>query len=378
MSGDPKYPRRRALPDDDKGLPPLPAWNSASPGRTDDTPRQDGSAGRKVPSYAHQRQPYQGPQFETILKALGAVLVITALVVGIFIARPDRGGSPAATATSSAVVVIASDEPPLVSVEGTPQAPAAFDARNANFTICLDPGHGGSDMGHQRSATAAVPAMDESYFNLAIAKELRQRLLERGFDVIMTRADDEEVNAEDFDANNDGKAGISGSSTEDSGNAANLDELQSRIDRCNDGSADVLLSIHVDGSIDPAVRGSLVWFSEERAFRQQNQVLAALIYEELETQMRAVGYPWIGQGVFTTDQVGQDNSHDQQQMLLIDGDRPELKEPSAMPGVVVEVLTLTSDADATFLSGDQGIATIAVALDQAIVRFVETSLRGSG
>ncbi len=360
-------------------FPPLPAWDSGAPKRTGRTPdAKPQLAAGKVPPYATQQEQRSAPELETILKAAGIVLVVTALAVAAIIALPGGGGRSTPPTTTTGAVVMTSSEAEVLAISGTPVADSSFDARNGKLTICIDPGHGGKDMGFQRTATSAVPAMDESYFALAIAKDLQHRLLERGFRVILTRADDHEVNINDFDANKDGFTEVGGASTEESKHAGMLDEMQSRIDVCNDGRADLLISIHVDGSSDPAVRGSRVWFNAGRPFGSENEAFSQLIYEELETQMRAMGYPWIGQGVFDVSQIGEDNSHAQTQRLLIDGERPELKEPSAMPGSVVEVLTLTSDADATFLSSPQGVGTISVALDQAIIRFVEASLRETG
>ncbi len=260
--------------------------------------------------------------------------------------------------------------------ESTPVAEASFDARNSSIVICIDPGHGGKDMGHQRAATAAAPAMDESYFNLTIARDLEQRLEARGFQVVLTRNDDVAVNVVDFDANQDGQTRGAGSSTEEAELAGSIDEMQARIDRCNDGRADLLISIHVGGSPDPALRGSRVIYDPSRTFAAENQLLASLIYEELGEQARHAGYPWIGQGVFdAASMVERDEPEFYLQLLLLAGERAELKEPSAMPGAIVEVLTLTNDADAVFLSTEQGIVATGRALDQAIIRFVEETLR---
>jgi len=378
MSIDPDYPRGRTPHQERGDLPPLPAWN-ARPGREIDPALPVGTAApnSRVPPFAGRKDKHFAPQLETVLKALGVVLVITAIVVGAFIARPGGNGSPQSTATSGAVV-IASSEAQVISVSGTPPPPSVFDARNGEITVCIDAGHGGKDMGYQRAATASVPAMDESFFALAIAKDLEQRLKERGFKVILTRTDDHEVNINDVDANQDGQVEVGGSSSQESQHAGQLDEMQSRIDVCNDGRADLLISVHVDGSSDPTVRGSRIWFSQEREFAAQNQTLASLTYEELETQIRAAAYPWVGQGIFDLSQVPEDNDHANVQRLLLDDERPDLKEPSAMPGVVVEVLTLSSDADATFLASEQGLSSVSAALDQAVTRFVDSTLRTTG
>lgn len=374
-SGNPGDRRARRQEGD---FPPLPAWKSGAPERSGRPSEKEQAASARVPQYATAREQRSAPEFETILKAAGVVLIISALAVAAIIALTGGDERSVPATTTAGAVVLASSEAQVLTVSGTPNAESSFDERNGKLTICIDPGHGGKDMGYQRTASSAVPAMDESYFALAIAKDLEQRLLERGFQVILTRADDHEVNVNDFDANQDGVTEVGGSSNDQATHAGMLDEMQSRIDVCNDGRADLMISIHVDGSSDPAVRGSRVWFNRERSFAVENEAFSRLVYEELESQMRAVGYPWIGQGVFDTAQIADDNTHAQTQRLLIDGERSDLKEPSAMPGAVVEVLTLTSDADATFLSGHQGVATISVALDQAIIRFVEASLRETG
>lgn len=372
MSIDSDNPRRRRNePDGGSAFEPLPAWNASA--LEPDPP----SPSTSVPPYVERRQWHIAAQTETLLKALGAVLVVSALVVAAVLAFKGSGDGADPTPTAGAAVVMAPSNAPVVTI-ATPAGDLAYDERNAEITICIDAGHGGNDMGYQRTATSNVPAMDESYFNLAIAKELEQRLLQRGFVVIMTRTDDNDVNVNDVDSNNDGQTGGRDSQTDASIVPGDLDEIQSRIDVCNDGRADLLVSIHVDGSSDPAVRGSRVWYSETRPFTQENQALAGLMYEKLEEQMRQVGYPWIGRGISNENDVSNASQHAQLQQLLIGPEREELKEPSAMPGVVVEVLTITSDADATFLSSEQGLSTIATALDQAILQFVETSLRSDG
>lgn len=355
---------------------PLPAWDAPTRQRAPQT-----ATPTRVPPSFHEHSEtaprVPAPQSETVLKAIGVVLVLSALIVAVILALPGGDSTAVPTATGGAAVVMAPIETPGQAL-ASPIDELAYDERNSQFTICIDAGHGGDDIGFQRTATSDVPAMDESYFNLSIAKELESRLRARGFLVVMTRSTDQEVNADDFDANNDGQSGAGDSAGSETLDAATLDEMQSRIDRCNDSKADVLVSLHVDGSSDPSVRGSRVWYVAGRPFGQLNQSLAALVYEELEHQMRDVGYPWIGQGIVETGDSVTAGSHAQLQQLLIGPDRKGLKEPSAMPGVVVEVLTLTSDADAAFLASEQGISTIATALDQAIVRFVDASLRGAG
>ena len=51
-------------------------------------------------------------------------------------------------------------------------------------TICLDPGHGGRDTGNR------VGSHNEKTYTLALARELRDQLLDLGFQVFLTRNDD--------------------------------------------------------------------------------------------------------------------------------------------------------------------------------------------
>jgi N-acetylmuramoyl-L-alanine amidase len=58
-------------------------------------------------------------------------------------------------------------------------------------TICIDAGHGGKDPGHKAGSRL------EKTYSLAMARELRTRLVEAGFTVVMTRRDDEFVDHPD-------------------------------------------------------------------------------------------------------------------------------------------------------------------------------------
>lgn len=64
-----------------------------------------------------------------------------------------------------------------------PRLPAGKRIR----TICLDAGHGGKDPGHKTGSRL------EKTYTLALAKELRTRLVAAGFNVVMTRREDEFV-----------------------------------------------------------------------------------------------------------------------------------------------------------------------------------------
>lgn len=96
-------------------------------------------------------------------------------------------------------------------------------------TICLDPGHGGSDPG----ATGPSGSYEKDN-TLAIALLLRQKLERNGARVIMTRESDQ-------------KAGYPDSTPEE--------DLAARVAIANQSGASIFLSIHNDGFPHPSASG---------------------------------------------------------------------------------------------------------------------------
>ena len=56
------------------------------------------------------------------------------------------------------------------------------------------------------------------------------------------------------DVNRDGQTRENGATDADAAHNAQLDEMQARIDYCNDEKADLLISLHFDGSRTEPVR----------------------------------------------------------------------------------------------------------------------------
>ncbi len=70
----------------------------------------------------------------------------------------------------------------------------------------------------------------------------------------------------------------------------NLDELQARINICNEAGADLLVSMHVNGYSNGDPRGYETWFTREREFGDRNAVFATLAYAHLKEQLGYIGY----------------------------------------------------------------------------------------
>lgn len=106
-----------------------------------------------------------------------------------------------------------------------------------NKIICIDPGHGGADVG--AIGTLNGEKIYEKDINMAIAKPLRDLLKAAGAKVIMTHATDKDVYAAYAD---DAK------------------ELQARCDIANKAGADAFVSIHIDSFANTAIDGTTVYY----------------------------------------------------------------------------------------------------------------------
>ena len=99
-----------------------------------------------------------------------------------------------------------------------------------NKIIVIDPGHGGSSPG----ASTPDSGVSEKNLTLITSEKIRNRLLEEGYTVIMTRDDDRFL------------------------------ELQDRADVANDIDADLFLSIHYNSAGSSSANGTEGWYSDYR------------------------------------------------------------------------------------------------------------------
>jgi N-acetylmuramoyl-L-alanine amidase len=233
--------------------------------------------------------------------------------------------------------------------------------------VCLDPGHGGSDLGYTRLAAAGQPAMAEADYNLAHAYDLADRLRADGFAVVMTRRTPNAVNAAGADVNGDGRT------IADSERAGELDELQARIDICNEAGADLLVSMHVNGYDQPSLtaRGYETWYTGGRPYGELSGRFANLIYDALGEEMGAAGYQAVGREINNDDEISVDESDPVlfDHMIMTGPDVPGMIRASEMPAAIVECLFISDDADAAFLATEVGHDAIVSAYEAAIVEY---------
>lgn len=240
----------------------------------------------------------------------------------------------AAPATSPPPAPLPSDQP----------AQPALTASGGIRTIAIDPGHGGEDAGAK-----GVAGTLEKDVTLAIARRLKALLEARlGVRVVMTRDDDRAV------------------------------PVENRSATANNNKADLLVSLHANGSFRPEVAGASVSVA---AFRQADLTMDVLAPERL---------PVFGGGLRTIEVIpwnlAQIPHRDQSErfaetvLASMTGVLPvsaralehaplRVLESANMPAVLVEVGYLTNAEQETALAGPELQGIVGQVLLDAIVRF---------
>lgn len=155
----------------------------------------------------------------TFLVIINIVLLLSVLVLGIFLARANMGKSK--------------------------QQTVKLKKANDTYTVCVDAGHGGSDVG--------AVGLDGSYEkddNLRLALKVKDALEKSGVNVIMTRSDDSDT------------------------------QLDSRSVIANKAKADLLVSLHRNSTAKAnTTKGIEIWIhssGSERSYAAADDILSSL------------------------------------------------------------------------------------------------------
>jgi N-acetylmuramoyl-L-alanine amidase len=322
--------------------PPPP---DSGPPRLPDLPGDNGGGGRRGPGNSR-------------LIIFGISLFAAMLLIAYLPFGPLGGDDDKSTPTPSATLPSILDEPEDTGAEATTAANEPR-AEAGQAIVCIDPGHGGWDPGWVRSdqevegnGPYGLPHANEAEINLGMAWMLRERLEAMGYFVVMTRESGAAVNAFDEDVNEDGQTSTNVEEGEVAEQLRDRDELQARINVCNEADADILISVHVNGFDNQSARGYEVFYTAEREFGEQNQALATFIYREMDTALRETDMGGFGRGA-DPDTEAEVVRHDfgTSRHYIMTG--PAFEEgsidPSLMPGVIVECAFLSNDLDAAWL-----------------------------
>ena len=228
-----------------------------------------------------------------------------------------------------------------------PDPRAVIAATRTWQTIVIDPGHGGDDVG-----VRTAKGVEEKQLTLDIARRLRAMVESRlGLRVILTREDDRALGLDErASVANNGKANllislhVNGSRVPDT---AGAEVFHLQLDR---ESAEVVRAATAEGAALPTIGGTvrrldlIPWDLAQARHLDQSSVLASVLQEELQRQVPMSGHP-IRQAPM------------------------RLLAAANMPAALVEVAYLTNPQQEARLATDDFKTTVAQAVFSAIVRF---------
>lgn len=194
------------------------------------------------------------------------------------------------------------------------------DAKNVlkGKIICIDPGHGGTDVG----AIGHIGGKDvyEKNITLSIALPLRDMLTSAGAKVVMTRDTDKDVYGPWADAD---------------------PELQARCDIANEAHADAFVSIHIDSFSNSSVDGTTAYYNAKSS---KDLLLAQMMHQ---ATMNSLSIP--DRGVKSNDFY--------------------VNVYTTMPSVLMEMGFITNDHRVKMLTSSWGPRGIAQSLFNGLVNY---------
>lgn len=187
--------------------------------------------------------------------------------------------------------------------------------------ICIDPGHGGTDVG----AIGHIGGKDvyEKNITLSIALPLRDMLTSAGAKVVMTRDTDKDVYGPWADAD---------------------PELQARCDIANEAHADAFVSIHIDSFSNSSVDGTTAYYNAKSS---KDLLLAQMMHQ---ATMNSLSIP--DRGVKSNDFY--------------------VNVYTTMPSVLMEMGFITNDHRVKMLTSSWGPRGIAQSLFNGLVNYFAT------
>ena len=303
-----------------------------------------------------------------------ATLAATAVAVQTTTAMPAPTAEPSATPTpnpASNAAPAASTAP--VSAAPTVVVPAPRDPRpiaalprvSGSRVVVLDPGHAVEEVG------AAANGIVEKHSNLDMALRVEAVLVVQGVRVALTRRAD--VRA------------FAGESQSGAFNVTRRD-LQARIDLANESNADVFVSLHSNGSASTADRGVETYYDGARPFADQSRTLAVLVQSSVVSEAAAAGYPVADRGAkddtclrgfqgrcFPLFVLGPARVTNGAELVQRDPGASVVATSSRateMPGVLAELLFISSPADAALLQNDDARNAMARGVARGVIEFL--------
>jgi len=241
------------------------------------------------------------------------------------------GGGPASS--TEIVPASATATPTISSVPSSATVDAVAPRPAQHHVVAISAGHGGPNnvgaVHHDRLGNVDLVEKD---LNLDIARRLDVLLRGDGFTTVLIR---------DCDCSVSPKGGAETP-------AQIRAESQARADIANDHGAEVLVVIHHNGSEEPLLAGTEVYYDPARAFGDQSRKLATAIHDGLIASLRGLPYDVTDRGVKDDAPIGQ--RYGQPHTFLF-GDAPGFR-ATQMPGALGEALFVSNDTEAALLQRD--------------------------
>ena len=219
------------------------------------------------------------------------------------------------TKTTSKTSTTTSDK-----ASAAPKVTVSADAKRVlkGKIICIDPGHGGTDVG--AIGRLGGKEIYEKNITLSIALPLRDMLTSAGAKVVMTRSTDKDVYGPWADAD---------------------PELQARCDVANEAHADAFISIHIDSFSNGSVDGTTAYYNAKSS---KDLLLAQMMHQ---ATMSGLAIP--DRGVKSNDFYVNVNT--------------------TMPSVLMEMGFITNPHRLQMLTSTWGPKTIAKSLFNGLVNY---------
>ncbi len=217
-------------------------------------------------------------------------------------------------------------------------------------TICIDPGHGGSDLG----AVGKSKALEKD-ITLKVSKKLKQLIVSRlGLRVITTREKDTEVS------------------------------LNSRVSIANNQKAQIFISIHVNSSFRKAARGSETFYVSLKATDQEALLLSQKenkSFEEIDKITEDDELKMILWDMAQNEYIKESSKlasyiQDELNILLHTTNRGVKQAPfrvlmrAAMPAVLLEIAFLSNPYEEQKLQDDAFLDQVAGAIYTGISKYI--------
>ena len=289
-------------------------------------------------------------------------------------AEPTPSATPASTPAAGAGAIGQAGVAPrdTLRIQALPRA-----AGDRTRLVVVDPGHAEDEVG------AAANGVVEKHSNLDMALRVEALLQQQGVRAVLTRRADERAYAP---------------GTVIQGNSATRRDLQARIDLANDLNADLFVSLHSNGSASTAERGVEVYWDSGRPFADQNRALATSIQASVIGEMAAAGMPVTDRGAkddaclrffrgrcFPLFVLGPPRSTTGEEIIQRGGTPAELglapgqtvvsSRATQMPGVLVELLFISSPEDAALLRDEHARDAMARGVARGIIDHLNRSPR---